>query len=71
MSFVDRILEELGSAPSADARLSLYALLDAAREGSVVAMLEKVPETSESLYEGESHLAELWPRLSAHGRPLL
>jgi hypothetical protein len=53
MSFVDRILEELGSASSADARLSLYAVLDAAREGRVVSMLERVPETSESLYEGE------------------
>lgn len=53
MSFVDRILEELGSAPGAGGGLSLYALLDAAREPGVVAFLEGVPETSDSLYEGE------------------
>jgi hypothetical protein len=53
MSFVDRILEELGSAPGADGGLSLFALLDAAREPRVVSYLEGVPETSDSLYEGE------------------
>jgi hypothetical protein len=52
MSFVDRILDEMASAPAKEP-LSLYALLDAAREPSVVRLLERVPETSESLYEGE------------------
>jgi hypothetical protein len=53
MSFVDRILEELGSAPGAGGGVSLYALLDAAREPRVVSFLEGLPETSDSLYEGE------------------
>ncbi|MCK6586182.1 MAG: DUF4123 domain-containing protein [Polyangiaceae bacterium] len=53
MGFVDRILEEIGSAPGAGGGLSLYALLDAAREPRVVSFLEGVPETSDSLYEGE------------------
>jgi hypothetical protein len=59
MSFVDRIFEELGSASGASA-LSLYALLDAAKEPRVVSMLENVPETSDSLYEGEKAI-ELAP----------
>lgn len=53
MSFMDRIFEELWGTPGAGAQLSLYALLDAAREARVPSLLEGVPETSDSLYEGE------------------
>jgi hypothetical protein len=51
MSFVDRMLEEMEHAPGGP--LSLYALLDAAREAGVVSKLDNVPETSDCLYEGE------------------
>lgn len=53
MSFVDRIYQELLGARGAGGELSVYALLDAAREARVVGLLESVPETSDSLYEGE------------------
>lgn len=50
MSWFFRMLEEraAGGAP-----LSLYALLDAAREPSIVATLEREPETHQCLYEGK------------------
>lgn len=49
MSWVFRMLDEKGAGGSP---LSLYALLDAAREPSVPGMLEREPETHQCLYEG-------------------
>jgi hypothetical protein len=50
MSWIDRMVDEM--ATTRPGPLSLYALLDAAREPSIPAMLESVPEAHQSLYEG-------------------
>jgi len=68
MRFIDRVEGE--GRVRGDKPLFVYAILDAAREGRILPLLEGVPEQHQSLYEGRQgdelrlvapYLVELWP----------